>query len=153
MVFIDTALSYDPVRRRCDLVFDGTDFVLDATPVTPVLLCVGLDRRARTDDELPDTSSQGYSPATLNAKRGWWGDAYDPLGRLVGSWMWLLVRRKQTEATRLLAENGLQAPLEQLANDRNWPISILVRWLAAGVLGYRVTVGQVVLNLNTPVAG
>lgn len=152
MDFIDTALVYDPVTRRCDLVFDGTDLVFDTTPVTPLLLCVGLDRRAHTDDELPDTTPQGYSPATLNARRGWAGDAYDTAGRLVGSRMWLLKRRHQDEPTRLLAENALQEPLEQLANDRGWPVSIMVRWAAVGVLWWRASVGQVTLSLNTPVS-
>ena len=148
MVFIDTALSYDPVRRRCDLVFDGTDFVLDATPVTPLLLCVGLDRRARADDELPDDSPQGYTPAILNAKRGWAGDAYDPLGRLTGSRMWLLRRKKQNEPTRLLAESALQETLEPFANARNLATAVTVRWVADQVLGWQAAVGPVTIGIN-----
>lgn len=151
MAYIDTALAYDPVKRRCDLVFDGTDLVLDDTAVTPVLLCVGLDRRAHTDDELPDTSAQGYTPATLNAKRGWCGDAYDSLGRLVGSRMWMLVRKKWIESTRLFAEAALREPLEALANARGLPIALTVRLPIMGVLSWHVKVGPVSLSINQAV--
>lgn len=148
MAYIDTALTYDPVRRRCAVVFDGTDLVLDDTPATPILLAVLLDRRAHSDDELPDTTPQTYSPATLNAARGWAGDAYDAQGRLVGSRMWLLRRRKQDEPTRLLAEDALQEALEPLAIARNLPVAAMARWVGPGVLGWQVTAGQVALSIN-----
>lgn len=148
MPIIDTALAYDPATRRCDLVFDGTDFVLDDTPATPVLTAIGLDRRARPDDELPDTTTDTYSPATLSRKRGWCLDFLDPLGRLVGSRMWLLKRRKQTEQTRLDAETYLREALEPLANARGWPISVTVRWMGQGLLAWRAAVGQVVVSRN-----
>jgi hypothetical protein len=151
MVFLDTALTYDPTRRRCDIAFDGRDFALDATPVTAVLTAVGLDRRAHTDDVLPDTLSGGYSPAALNARRGWAGDALDASGDLVGTRMWIVGFGKQTEATRLLAEDALQEKLEPLSNARNWPMSILVQWVRANFLGWRVTISSAVLDLNTAV--
>lgn len=151
MVFIDTAKAYDPALRRCDIVFDGTDLVLDDTAITPVLLAVGLDRRAHADDELPDPTEQGYAPATLTARRGWAGDAYDALGRLTGSRMWLLKRRKQDEPTRLLAESALAEALEPLATARNWPVSITVRWAYAQVLAYQVVVQRLTLSLHKAV--
>jgi phage gp46-like protein len=152
MVFLDQALTYDPARRRCDLVFNGRDLTLDATPVTAVLTAVGLDRRAHTDDVVPDTRSTGYAPASLKARRGWCGDALDTTGDLAGTRMWLLGPLKQTEATRLLAEDALQEKLEPLANARNWPMSVLVTWVRANFLGWRVTVNsQPILDLNTPV--
>lgn len=153
MAFIDTALVYDPAQHRCDLAFDGTGFVLDDTPVTPVLTAIGLNRRARLDDEVPDPRDYGLNPAVLNQRGGWCGDALDPRGRLTGSRMWLLVRRKQDEATRLLAESALQEALEPLANERGWPISITVRWVRAQLLGWQVFVRQVQLSLTTPVTG
>jgi phage gp46-like protein len=153
MAYIDSALAYDPASRRCDLVFDGTDEVLDDTPVTPVLMAVMGDRRAHSDDTLPDVSPENYAPAILNARRGWCGDALDRLGRLFGSRMWLLKRRKQDEPTRLLAESALQEALEPLANTRGWAITVTVRWIAAGVLGWRVKADAVTVAINTPVTG
>jgi hypothetical protein len=152
MLFLDTALSYDPARRRCDLVFDGRDFALDMTPVTAVLTAIGLDRRAHTDDVLPDTLSAGYSPAALNARRGWAGDGLDASGDLAGSRMWIVGFGKQNEPTRLLAEDALQEKLEPLANARNWPMSVLVQWVRANFLGWRVVISDAVLDMNTAVA-
>ena len=152
MLFLDTALSFDPARRRCDLTFNGTDFALDNTPVTPVLTAVGLDRRAHSDDMLPDRAPDSYTPAALNTRRGYPGDALDLAGDLTGSRIWLIHYGKQTEATRLLAEDALREVLEPLANARNWPVSVLVEWVRAGVLGWRITVAEALLNMNTAVA-
>jgi phage gp46-like protein len=153
MTTLDCALSYDPVRRRCDLVFDGTDFALDDTPVTPVLTAVLLDRRAHTDDVLPATPRSGYAPAALNARRGWAGDAIAASdGDLVGSRMWIVGFGKQDEPTRLLAEGALREKLEPLANARNWPMSVLVQWVRQNFLGWRIVVGPATLNFNTAVA-
>ena len=152
MAIIDTALAYNPATRRCDLVFDGRDFALDDTPVTPVLTAVGLDRRARLDDEPPDSATDTYRPALLNRRRGWCGDALDQRGRLTGSRMWLLQRRKENEATRLLAEDALREALEPLANGRGWPLSVTVRWLRAGILGWRVVVERMTIALDQPVS-
>jgi phage gp46-like protein len=145
MAVIDTALAYDPATHRCDLVFDGTDFCLDDGPVTPVLTAVFLDRRAHADDVLPDPTPQTYSPATLNAKRGWCLDFLDPFGLLVGCRRWIFIRAKQTEATRLGYESALKEALEPLANNRGWPMSLAVRWVRAGLLGWRVKIGQITL--------
>ena len=53
--FLDAALIFDPETRRADLQLgDDGDLVLDGTPVTPMLISLGSDRRAGPDDELPD---------------------------------------------------------------------------------------------------
>ena len=49
-MFLDLALHYDPARGCCDLVFTGQDLALDRTPITPMLVSLGSDRRARADD-------------------------------------------------------------------------------------------------------
>ncbi len=149
---IDRALAYDPVTRQCDRVFDGVDCVLDATPVTPLLMAVGLDRRARADDALPDTVQDIALPHRLDIRRGWCGDALDPLARLVGSRMWLLRRRKQDEATRRLAESALKEAVEPLAEARGWPVTITVRWVRWGLLGWQVKAGRAVVAINQAVA-
>lgn len=148
-ITIDTALAYDPVLRRCDLVFDGLDFGLDATAVTPILMAAGCDRRARPDDALPEDTSDSMTPATLTARRGYPGDALDPLGRLTGSRMWLLRGRKQDEPTRLLAEDALQEALGPVADARGLPMSLMVRWIAPNTLGWQVVTGPVTIAINS----
>lgn len=151
-IFIDRALAFDPVTRRGDRAFNGRDCVIDATPVTPLLLAVGLDRRARLDDTLPDTVSDLDRPHRLDERRGWCGDALDRQARLTGSRMWLLKRRKHDEPTRRLAENALQEAVQTLADTRNWPMTVTVRWHAPGVLAWSVRVDRVDLSLTQAVA-
>lgn len=153
MPWIDQALIYDPVRRRCSLAFNGTDLVIDATPVTPVLISIGCNRRAHPGDPLPDKVANAYAPARLNARGGWVGDTLDALGRLIGSRMWLLIRAKQTEATRRLAESALAEALGQLGAQRGWPIAITVTWVRKGFLGCLTRIGNSTLNLTLPAGG
>ncbi len=49
----DLALAYDPARHQCDLVYDGSDFVLDSTPATPMLMALLCRRRAQPADTVP----------------------------------------------------------------------------------------------------
>jgi len=142
------ALSYDQRRRRCDLAFDGQDFALDATLLTPVLISLGCDRRAHPDDVLPDAVTDDYAPQRLNARRGWCGDALDQQGRLIGSRWWLMLRRKQTEETRRLKESATAEALSWVQQ----PVTITVRWVRQGVLGTLIQVGAMALNLTAPVA-
>jgi phage gp46-like protein len=150
-VYLDRALAYDPVTRRCDRVFGGVDCAIDATPVTALLMAVGLERRAHPDDVLPEAMADPYEPSRLDPMRGWCGDFLHPRGLLTGSRMWLLFRRKQDEATRLLAETALKEPLDVLGALRGWSIQIVVRWVRWQVLGYQATVGQTTLAPNVPV--
>lgn len=150
MPWIDQALIYDPVRRRCTLAFNGVDLAIDDTPVTPVLIAVGCNRRAHQDDTLPDTVTDAYTPSRLNARGGWCGDPLDALGRLIGSRMWLLQRRKQDEATRKLGEGALSEALTPLSTQRGWPIAITVTWVRKGFLGCLMKIANATLNLTLP---
>lgn len=141
------ALSYDQRRRKCDLAFDGRDFALDATLLTPVLISLGADRRARPDDVLPDAVTNDYAPQRLNARRGTPLDALDGTGQLFGSRWWLLLRRKQTEETRRLKES---TTAEALAWVRQ-PVTITVRWVRQNVLSTLIQIGAMTLNLQSPV--
>lgn len=147
MLFCDDMLAVDPATGRVDLAFDGTGLVMDTSPQTALMLSIGTDRRARPDDKLPDTVANAYSPSRLNVRRGTPLDACDRLGRLFGSRMWLLKGSKQTETTRRAAEGYLQeatAPIAALG----LPITILVRWLRADTLGWKVTAGSMALSSN-----
>ena len=92
-MFFDLALIYEPEARRCDLAIgtDG-DLVIDDTSITPVLMSVGLDRRAAEDDPLPAGRTVFLAPSSFSERRGWPGDGLDPRGERIGSRLWLLDR-------------------------------------------------------------
>lgn len=147
-MFTGIALDYDRPSRRCDLAFDGWDLALDTTALTPVLISLGCDRRAHPDDTIPDAVTNDYRPSRLNARRGWPGDGLDPDGRLIGSRWWLNLRRKQTEDTRRQHEDATAEALGWLP----LPVTISVRWVARGILGTLVQVGDLSMDLAQPVA-
>lgn len=140
-MFFDIALIYDPEARRCDLAIgeDG-DLVLDETPITPILLSVGLDRRAAEDDPLPQGRTRFLAPTSFSERRGAPGDALDPAGDRTGSRLWLLDRAKQTEAVLLLFRFWLEEALAWARAETGQPAEIEVDWLRRGTLGYRVMV-------------
>jgi hypothetical protein len=84
-MFFDLAIVYDPNKRLCDLALgDDGDLLIDETPITPMLLSIGLDRRAAPDDPLPDGRSQFLAPVSFSERRGCPGDALDlPAGSTV----------------------------------------------------------------------
>jgi phage gp46-like protein len=139
----DLALAYDASRNRCDLVFNGRDFVLDPTLATPMLMAVLSRRRARPDDVVPDRSpGTALAPSSLTARGGWPGDALDPQGRLTGGWLWLLADAKATEQTRQQAEDNVAVGLEQVEADRNCTIALQVTWSPQRVAGGRNLIVQ-----------
>lgn len=141
MSFLDAALVFDPATRRADLVLgeDG-DLVLDETPVTPMLISLGTDRRAEPDDELPSGIDALNASTSFVARRGWVGDALDPRGRRIGCRIWLLDRAKQTETTRrfciLWAEEALAWAGEELAQ----PAEVTAEWIRRGMLALRCVI-------------
>lgn len=140
MNFYDLALVYDPVTRRADLALgpDG-DLVIDETAATPMILSIGLDRRAEDDDELPQGRTKFLTPATFSERRGAIGDALDPNGDLTGSRLWLLDRAKQTEATRLMFEFWLNEALAWV-EDEGGELTVEVNWVRRNFLGWRAGV-------------
>jgi phage gp46-like protein len=147
-MFFDIALRYDAARGCCDMVFDGTDLVVDRTALTPMLIALGTDRRARPDDEIPNPDTDRLNPFTLQGRRGWAGDALDGLGRLFGSRLWLLVREKQSEAVRQKAENIVAEAMARFEARFGQAVQITVRWIDRGRLGIKVQVGATQLQLQ-----
>lgn len=147
-MFLDFALRYDAARGCCDMVFDGHDLVLDRTPVTPMLIALGTDRRARADDELPNPETDRLHPITLMGRGGWPGDALDGRARRIGSRLWLLVRQKQTELVRQLAENMVVEALMILETERGQAVRVTVRWVGQNRLGILAQVGATLLRLQ-----
>lgn len=146
-MFFDFALVYDPVTRRCDLALgDDGDLVVDDTSITPVLLSIGLDRRAAPDDPLPAGRTDRLT-ASFSERRGWAGDGLDGRGERVGSRLWLLDRAKQTETTRLLFQFWIEEALAWAQRDTGRPAEIDVSWVRPQTLGYRVQVTDAALSV------
>ena len=153
-MFCDLALTFDPESRRCDLTLgDDLDLVLDTTPVSAMLVSIGLDRRADIDDPLPEGRSQFLSPASFSERRGAIADAFDASGSLTGSKLWLLERAKETETTRLLCEFWLEEALDWAAEVTGRPAEIEVEWIRPEVLGFRVLVEDTSISLTKKVDG
>ncbi|MFA7416123.1 MAG: phage GP46 family protein [Rhizobium sp.] len=153
-MFYDLALGYNRDKRRCDLVIgDDCDLVIDETPITPILLSIGLDRRAAPDDPLPEGRSQFLTPVSYCERRGSVGDGVDPFGEMSGSRLWLLNRAKETDTTRELCAFWLEESLAWAEPETGVPAEIEVGWVRAGVLGYRVLVEDASLSLTRRVEG
>jgi phage gp46-like protein len=151
----DFALAYDPVNRRADYAFVGNDFVFDTTPASAMVFSIFADRRARPDDPLPTVVPDWSRPSTLRAMGGWVGDFLSASAGLVGSRLWLLKRRKATEATRLAAiEYGAEA-LAWLQSIRGYAVDVSAFWadnIATPTLVLRCKVGATTITVKRQVA-
>lgn len=146
-MFYDVALIYDLDTRRADLeIGEDGDLVIDETPITAILLSVGLDRRANLDDPLPEGRSQFLTQSGIDTRRGAAADALDPSGDRIGSRCWLLDRAKSTETTRLLYLHWLGESLEWVRADFGISAEIEVEWLAQQTLGWRVQIDESALS-------
>lgn len=149
--WFDIALVFDPETRAGDLALglDG-DLLIDETPLTPMLISLGSDRRAHPDDDLPTGVDALNASSSFVARRGWAGDALDPFGRRIGSRLWLLDREKQDELARLFAEDIAREALRWVGAETGTPAGIAVSWLRRGVLALTCRVAETELTL--PVA-
>lgn len=145
---IDVQLVYDPALRCCDVVFNGTDFALDTTPASAMLMTLLAKRRANPDDKLPATVPNWHAPNQFNARGGYPGDALDPTGALNGSRMWLFSRRLADEETFADVQNCLAEDMAWLETVRGLALQITVEWIAAQILGYRVRAGSTTVSLK-----
>jgi phage gp46-like protein len=114
-----------------DLVFNG-DLILDDALNTAVLISLFTDRRAEPHDELPDPGE---------SRRGWWGDGLNQDNDLIGSRLWLLVRRKQTPETRQLFEDYTREALAWLVADgQAEKIDVTAEWATRGTLVINIVI-------------
>lgn len=110
----DIALKWD--GTGADLAFEDGDLVIDDGLQTAVIVSLFSDRRARSDDTLPDGSTD---------RRGWWADQWAEVpGDQLGSRLWLLGREKELpepmrrardyamEALSWLTEDGIAASVD-----------------------------------------
>ncbi len=149
--WFDIALVFDPETRTGDLALgpDG-DLLIDETPLTPMLISLGSDRRAHLDDDLPTGVDALNASSSFVTRRGWAGDALDPFGRRIGSRLWLLDREKQDELTRLFVEDIAREALRWVGTETGTAAGIAVSWLRSGILALTCRVADTELEL--PVA-
>lgn len=149
VMFFDAALKYDPQSRSCDLELgaDG-DLVLDATPITPMLLSVELDARAAADDPLPQAANPYLTAAGIDVRRGSACDCLDPVYAPIGSKCWLLERAKQTEDTRLAMAMWLEQALLWVAAETGIPAIISVSFPRRGIMHWRAAVAGYIIGNN-----
>lgn len=151
----DFALVYDPVNRRADYQFNGTDFVFDSTPASAMVFSLFVNRRARPDDPLPAVVADWTAPSTLRARGGWCGDFLSALNGLVGSRLWLLVRRKATEQTRADAAQYAAEGLAWLETVRGYAVDVAAFWVknvGTPTLGLRCRAGRTTISVTRQVA-
>jgi len=155
--FCSMKMGMNPLLSVVDLVIDPIGngrgrIAIDRTPVTPLLLALGSDRRADPDDVVPEMqTAQPGTLASLFSRRGWVGDPLLPAGRRYGSRFWLLARGKANEPTRLAALDYATEATQPIADYHDIEIDQSASWYdrTRGIL--MVTVSAVGLSVNVPV--
>lgn len=108
----DLAWSYDPDTMTADLAIDALGSPATSDDLeTAIILSLGTDARALSDDILPDDSGD---------RRGWCGDASPPEGLSAdtyGSRLWLLSREKQVPSVLARARTYAREALEWMVSD------------------------------------
>lgn len=126
----DISTIWRPGDTRGDWAVSGADLASGSDLETAVLISLFTDRMADPDDVIPDGTED---------PRGWWGDA--GRDRPIGSKLWLLARAKQTEETRLRAQDYVQDALQWLTDGGIAAgVAVTAEWLRAGVLGISVEI-------------
>lgn len=128
----DISTFWSPGEARGDWRLAGPDLTADTDLETVVLISLFTDRRAESDDLIPDGSGD---------PRGWWGDA--GRDRPLGSRLWLLERAKRSEDTRLRAVDYISEALAWLIEDGvAEDVQVSAEWQGRGFLGVRIVVVQ-----------
>ncbi len=128
------SMIWDAPAMGGDVEIVAGSLVADDTLRTAILISLFTDRRAGLDDELPDGAG--------GDRRGWVGDALSTVdGDRIGSRLWLLKRRKQTEQTRRDAETWCREALEWLVEDSiATGLTVEAEWIRSGVLACAIGV-------------
>lgn len=92
-----------------DIGLDGKNLSTDSGLETAVVISLFTDRRAESDDALPDGSGD---------RRGWWADAYSEYENdRIGSRLWLLAREKTLPSVLERAKEYVQEALAWMIED------------------------------------
>ncbi|MBF0168804.1 MAG: phage GP46 family protein [Alphaproteobacteria bacterium] len=122
----DLALAFNSETFRADLVIANGDLKLDGTLRPWITASLFTDIRPANDDTLPADGTD---------KRGFWADVK------LGSKLWLLWREKQTEETRLRAEQYAREALAWLIGKGiAKTVTVHCTWVAMGVLGFDIVI-------------
>ena len=106
-----------------DWSLEGSQLASGNDLQTAVLISIFTDRIARTDDVIPDGTTD---------PRGWWADG----DVQIGSRLWLLNRAKQTTETLNRARDYIAEALQWLIDDGvAMYFDLTCQWIAPGQLG------------------
>lgn len=147
---VDIQVAYDPDTHELDVVFNGTDFALDETPGSVLLLSLLTDRRAHPDDTWPVAVPDWANPSSFTARRGAVTDSLDPMGYLAGSRMWELHRRLMDAQTPNDAQDYIVESVQPLETLRGYALQVEVKEVTQTILGYRVRCGSTTVQITTP---
>lgn len=103
---MDIRISYDNLTQSGDFVVSGGDLEADRDLETAVLISLFTDRRASSDDVVPDGSDD---------LRGCWMDAYTDMP--LGSRIWLLKREKIIPSTVAALKEYVKEALQWLLDN------------------------------------
>lgn len=104
---MDIKLHISEQQKKFDIVVENGDLAIDRGLETAVYISLFSWARAKAVDDVPEGTS----------KFGWWGDQVsDDMRHRTGSRLWLMPRRKLTQAT---INNAVQHTKECL----NWMLS------------------------------
>ena len=128
----DLAITFDADINVLNFAasVSGGDLANDDGLKAAVLYSLFTDKRAESDDEIPDATDD---------RRGYWGDSV--LDESEGSHLWLLTREKQTRETLNRAEAYAREALQWLIDDGHAnQIDVVGEWLRLSVLALKITI-------------
>ncbi len=133
----DIEIKWSPELMAGDDLLSPPDLSGAHELVSAVAISLFTHRTALDDDPLPGGPG--------SSRRGWWADheaaELYPGATPIGSRLWLLSREKQTEETRLRAEDYIREALAWMLDERlATEIELDVAWFAPERLGAAITI-------------
>lgn len=104
----DIKTLFDTSLMSGDFSLENGDLAKDSSLQTAVIQSLFTDRRALSDDNLPDGTDD---------KRGWWGNSFVVGQDQIGSRLWLLRREKNTSETIARAKEYAEESLRWLVTE------------------------------------
>lgn len=140
----DLALLWRGWDADCALA--AADLAREDDLETAVILSLMLDARARDDDALPDSLTDGAARSAERAtgdRRGWWADSAAPAsdGDRTGSRLWLLCREKTLpEVLRRAKDYAEEALAWMIADGTARAVNVTAGMPRQGLLALHITI-------------